>query len=130
MLALSGTLVYQPAALSFHRHREDGAGLHAQMRGYGRGLTALLAKRLLTRPHERALLLRKAAAGVRHMLGPEFRTSAKDAVQAAPYPRALLLQEAIGMLQGPATYLIGVRRARRLRGAWRPDRQYHSSQRS
>jgi GT2 family glycosyltransferase len=118
VLTLRGTLVYQPAAISFHRHRADGAGLHAQMRGYGRGLTALLAKRLLTRPHERALLLRKAAAGVRHVLGPEFRTGAKDAVAAAPYPRALRLQEALGMIQGPATYLIGVRRARRLRKVW------------
>lgn len=123
VLTLRGTLVYQPAAFSFHRHRADGAGLHAQMRGYGRGLTALLAKRLLTRPHERALLLRKAAAGVRHVLGPEFRTGAKDAVAAAPYPRALRLQEALGMLQGPATYLMGVRRARRLRKVWGPDVQ-------
>lgn len=115
VLALRGTLVYQPAALSFHRHRADGTGLHAQMRGYGRGLTALLAKRMLTRPQERAVLLRKAAAGLRHALGPEFRTVARDSVRAAPYPRALRIQETLGMLQGPATYLIGVQRARRIR---------------
>jgi GT2 family glycosyltransferase len=130
VLTLRGTLVYQPAAFSFHRHRADGAGLHAQMRGYGRGLTALLAKRLLTRPQERTLLLRKAAAGVRHVLGPEFRTGSKDSVAAAPYPRGLRLQEALGMIQGPATYLIGLRRARRLKKVWWPDAQYHSSQRS
>jgi GT2 family glycosyltransferase len=127
VLALRGTLVYQPAAISYHRHRDDGAGLHAQMRGYGRGLTALLAKRLLTRPQERALLLRKAAAGVRHLLGPEFRSAAKDAVPTAPYPRALRLQEALGMIEGPATYLLGLRKARAVR---RPAGQYHSSQRS
>ncbi|GAA1215000.1 glycosyltransferase [Pseudonocardia alaniniphila] len=130
VLTLRGTLVYQPAAFSFHRHRADGAGLQAQMRGYGRGLTALLAKRLLTRPQERALLLKKAAAGVRHVFGPEFRTGSKDSVAAAPYPRGLRLQEALGMIQGPATYLIGLRRARRLKKVWWPDSQYHSSQRS
>ncbi|GAA1291384.1 hypothetical protein GCM10009609_69650 [Pseudonocardia aurantiaca] len=130
VLALRGTLVYQPAAVCFHRHRKDEAGLHAQMRGYGRGLTALLAKRLLMRPHERALLLRKAAAGFAHLVGPEFRSATKDTVPAAPYPLALRLQEALGMIEGPATYLLGRRRARRRQGAWRPASQYHSSQRS
>ncbi len=113
VLTLGGTLVYQPAALVHHRHRSDGTGLHAQMRGYGRGLTALIAKRILRRPNERALLLRRAAAGVRHALSAEFRTGAKDEVPAAPYPRALRIQETFGMLQGPAMYLTGARRARR-----------------
>ncbi len=115
VLTLRGTLVYQPAALAYHRHRADRTGLRSQMRGYGRGLTALLAKRMLTRPDERAMLLRKAVAGVRHALSPQFRTGSEEAVAAAPYPRALRLQETVGMIQGPATYLIGVRRARRRR---------------
>jgi O-antigen biosynthesis protein len=113
VLTLGGTLVYQPAALVYHRHRADGTGLHAQMRGYGRGLTALIAKRMLLRPRERALLLRRVAAGVRHALSPEFRAGAKDDVPAAPYPRALRIQETFGMLQGPAMYLTGARRVRK-----------------
>ncbi len=115
VLTLGGTLVYQPAALVRHRHRSDGTGLHAQMRGYGRGLTALIAKRMLLRPQERSLLLRRAAAGVRHALSPEFRAGAKDDVPAAPYPRALRIQETFGMLQGPAMYITGARRARKRR---------------
>lgn len=115
VLTLGGTLVYQPAALVHHRHRNDGDGLHAQMRGYGRGLTALIAKRMLLRPQERSLLLRRAAAGLRHALSPDFRVGVKDDVPAAPYPRALRIQEAFGMLQGPAMYLTGARRARKRR---------------
>ena len=115
VLTLGGTLVYQPAALVHHRHRADGTGLHAQMRGYGRGLTALIAKRMLLRPRERALLLRRVAAGVRHALSPDFRTGVKDHVPAAPYPRALRIQETFGMLQGPAMYISGARRVRKHR---------------
>lgn len=110
-VVISGkTLVYQPAALSFHRHRADDAGLDKQMRGYGRGLTALLAKRLLHRPDERRLLLSRVAAGVRHAVSSDFRAEHDVNLPDAPgYPRALRLRELLGMLEGPAAYRRGSR---------------------
>jgi glycosyltransferase involved in cell wall biosynthesis len=114
VLTHGGALVYQPAALSLHRHRYDDAGLRTQMWGYGRGLTALLTKRLLRRRAERGLLLSRIVAGVRHAFGQSFRAN-PDVEQpiAAGYPRSLLLREVLGMTQGPLRYLRASRRVRR-----------------
>lgn len=112
VLTSGGVLVYQPAALSFHTHRADQAGLRKQMRGYGRGLTALLTKRLLRRPAERRMLLTKISAGMLHALSPDFRKRTTSKVPAAAYPRSFVLREVVGMIQGPIAYWIGSRRLR------------------
>lgn len=114
------SLVYQPAALSFHRHRATADELEKQMSGYGRGLTGVLSKRLLRRPAERRLLATKVLAGVRHAISPQFRTESEEEVPASPYPRSMLVREVLGMAQGPLAYLVGARRSRRVARACRP----------
>ena len=102
VLMLGGTLVYQPAAVCYHTHRSDEAALATQMRGYGRGLTGLLAKRMLKRPRERVLLVAKVLAGVRHALSPEFRAGDDEQPEAvSPYPKSLLVSELLGMVRAP-----------------------------
>lgn len=115
-----GALVYQPAALSFHRHRATVDELEKQMSGYGRGLTGVLSKRLLRRPAERRLLAAKVMAGVRHAIGPQFRTESAQDVPASPYPRSMLAREVLGMAQGPLAYVVGAHRSRRIARAFRP----------
>lgn len=63
---LSGSqLAYEPAALVWHRHRADVSSLTGQLRAYGTGMGACLAK-LAMSPRTARMLARRAALGVRH----------------------------------------------------------------
>jgi O-antigen biosynthesis protein len=104
-------VVYEPAALMWHRHRRSMEALRRQMFRYGVGLSATVAKWLL---EDRAVafdVLRRLPVGARHVLSP---TSRKNQGKSATFPKALTRRERVGILCGPVAYLRSRRRGRRL----------------
>lgn len=65
VLLAGRTLVVEPAAVVWHRHRVDSAGLAKQIRDYGTGLGAWLTM-LALRPRTAAMLARRAVRGITH----------------------------------------------------------------
>lgn len=74
------TLVYAPAALTWHYHRRDDAALTEQLDGYARGLGAFYAALVLRSPRRLGGLVRLTWALARR------RTPAPPAPQAATLP--------------------------------------------
>ena len=103
------TLTYQPDAVVRHRHHEDLAGVERMARGYGVGLGAYLTSLVWSRPSTLASMLRRAPAGVRHLMSP---TSTKNAARLADYPRRLVVTERVGLLTGPFRYVQSRRASR------------------
>ncbi len=105
---LSGhTLVYEPAALVWHRHRASVPELRHQLFQYGRGLAAVITKQLVAGTR-RGDLLRRIPAGLRYLLSP---SSGKNMHRERNYPRSLALLELLGMVTGPLAYLMSRRRS-------------------
>jgi GT2 family glycosyltransferase len=105
------SVVYEPAALMWHRHRRSMEALRRQMFRYGVGLSATVAKWLL---EDRAVaidVLRRLPAGASHVLSP---TSRKNKGKSTTFPRVLTRLERMGILCGPVAYLRSRRRGRRL----------------
>jgi O-antigen biosynthesis protein len=102
-------IAYEPRALVRHYHRRGHEQMREQMRHYGVGLSATLTKRLLTDRGHRLDMVRRVPAGIRHATTPASRISGKQ----GSYPRDLLLQEWLGILEGPFAYIRS-----RLRNAW------------
>lgn len=98
------TIVYDPAVTLRHDHPDSPAVLRKRAYTYGVGLTAMLGKQLLHGP-ERLRLLRAIPAGVRYGLD---RTSRKNAMKSSDFPWSLELLERLGMLLGPAAYLVSL----------------------
>ncbi|MGZ4551833.1 MAG: glycosyltransferase [Blastococcus sp.] len=105
------TVVYEPAALMWHRHRRSMEALRRQMFRYGVGLSATVAKWLLEDRAVAADVLRRLPAGARHVLSPSSR---KNEHKTATFPKELSRRERLGVLCGPVAYLRSRRRARRL----------------
>jgi GT2 family glycosyltransferase len=108
VLLAGRSLVYEPAALVWHTHRTDERALRRQLYAYGVGLTAFLAKYLLSR-RTAWEIVRRAPAGLRR--GPavwDAGTSSADGGRAS-----YALTEFRGMAMGPVAYLRGRRRAAR-----------------
>jgi hypothetical protein len=59
-------LVYEPAALVWHRHRADLESLTLQMNDYGRGLGAWITK-LATNPRTLPMVARRVVPALRHL---------------------------------------------------------------
>lgn len=95
-------LVYEPAAIVYHWHRRDYAGLRRQVYGYGVGLTAYLTKTLVDRPSRVFDLAARIPFGIAYLLSPQ---SPKNAKKRADYPGELTVIERKGMLYGPVAYL-------------------------
>jgi len=95
-------IVYEPAAINWHQHRRDYAGLRKQMYGYGVGLTAYLTKTLMDRPGRIFEFAAKMPRGLIHAIDSR---SAKNARKSADYPSELTSAERRGMLYGPIAYL-------------------------
>jgi GT2 family glycosyltransferase len=104
-------LRYQPAALVWHLHRRDGAGLQALIHRYGIGISAVLLGAVVREPRALLGIVRRGVPGIMYMLGPG---SAKNASQGEGYPLRLRLLELAGMMRGPFVYL-HARRATRPR---------------
>jgi GT2 family glycosyltransferase len=99
------TLLYQPDALVWHKHRRTDAELDTQLEGFRLGLGAVLAK-LAARPAARRAMLPLLARGVRHaghMVDPGRDSAARE-------PRTgSAARELLAMARGP----FALRRARR-----------------
>jgi GT2 family glycosyltransferase len=96
------TLVYTPAALLYHLHRQDYPGLYKQIYTYGVGLTAYLTKSLLDNPRLLLDLVTKLPYGLYFTLSARSPKNRKKSTQ---YPRELTTVELKGMLYGPIAYL-------------------------
>ena len=122
VLQSGAELAYEPAALVWHHHRTELAGLRRQMYAYGSGLTAFLTKHLLDRATRRQVL-RRIPAGLGRMLRvPAPGTADVEAPAATTSQRpeparlrstAMSLLELRGRFAGPVLYVRSARRAHR-----------------
>ncbi len=106
ILAAGYCIVYEPAALSWHRHRREWSALRSAIEGYGTGVWAYLTRQLLegeTRaPYVALAWLQWQVRGVvRAMLG-----------RATPLPLELAAAELRGCFAGPRAYLAARRASR------------------
>jgi glycosyltransferase involved in cell wall biosynthesis len=109
MIMRGYTLVYEPAAIVRHYHRDDYASLKRTAYGYGVGLTAFLTKCLVDDPRRLLDILCRIPLGIKHLLHSE---SSKNVRKKADYPGELNWLERKGMLYGPVAYLRGRRYVR------------------
>jgi GT2 family glycosyltransferase len=104
-------LVYEPRAVVWHDYRDDIDSLPKHFFTYGVGLSAYLAKTIVDRPSSIARLVALLPQGIGHMR----RLRSRESLGAVP--RRLIAREWLGMLVGPAAYLISRRRMRALSSA-------------
>jgi glycosyltransferase involved in cell wall biosynthesis len=117
VLTEGDTLVTEPSAIVWHRHRSDNDALLSQARGYGLGLGAWLTKVGLNRSH-RKLAIRV----VRRRLGSSLRVGLDyGAVMASPaefrdqVPTSVGRTEVLAVLGGPRALWRGRRQVARNR---------------
>jgi glycosyltransferase involved in cell wall biosynthesis len=106
------SLAFEPSAMIWHRHRPDLDRLALQVRDYGTGLGAFLAK-YAVRPRSASMMLRRAAPGLRHA-----RRITKVELPGHELPldfAALSAAELRGMLAGPLLLARARREGRRAR---------------
>ncbi len=97
-------LVYEPAALAYHKHHRNYANLQKQMYYYGTGLTAYLTKIVFDDPWLLFRIAMRVPRGLFFLLSPR---SAKNDKKSAHFPKELDHLERKGMLRGPFLYLKG-----------------------
>lgn len=105
VLAKGYRMVYEPAAVSWHRHRRDWAELRHQQYTYGIGAYVNFTKALLE-DHE-ALVPKAAMGWLLHTQLPRIYESVRG--KPGSVPLDLLLAELKGCIAGPGSYF----RARR-----------------
>lgn len=111
ILAAGHRIVYEPAAVSWHRHRRTWDELRAALHGYGVGVYAMWTRRLLV-DREPGVVMH-AVRWFRYGQVPHFWRALRRRPDAVPMD--LLLAEFRGCLTGPAAYLAGRRRLGRPR---------------
>ncbi|MET3951678.1 glycosyltransferase [Arthrobacter sp. UYEF36] len=106
------SLVVQPSAIVWHRHRAELEDLIIQARGYGKGLGSWLTKILLD-PHTARLAIARSPQGALHFLrNARNHSLGQSAVEAAaPVPRdprvaKALRTELLSVARGPLNYLL------------------------
>jgi GT2 family glycosyltransferase len=111
-----GAVVYEPAAVVWHRHKRGTRALRRTMYGYGVGLSAVITKTFLTDAADRRELLYRLPRGIAYAVDPR---SGKNRHKTAAYPGSLTLLELLGMAFGPLCYAASALgdRARRRRAA-------------
>lgn len=95
-------LLYEPAAILWHRHREGADSLKQQMYRYGVGLSSALTKWMLENPRIGFGLLSRVPLGLVYLLSPR---SEKNASKDRFFPIQLTLLEIGGFLVGPFAHL-------------------------
>lgn len=115
ILAGGYRIVYDPRAVSWHRHRRTWEALREALYGYGVGVYAMWTRRLLL---EREFgTVRHAARWLRFTQLPRLWQTLRGAPGRVPLD--LLFAELRGCLAGPLAYFVARRRAR----AWVERRQ-------
>jgi GT2 family glycosyltransferase len=117
ILSAGFRIVYDPAAVSWHRHRRTRHELVETVRGYGTGVYAMWTRALLVGGE--LGVFKQAIAWLRHRQIPEFGRSLHPRRRRVPL--AVLLAELRGCLAGPAAYFASRRALRRrapAAGAW------------
>jgi GT2 family glycosyltransferase len=99
-------IVYEPAALSWHRHRRSWAELEDTLSGYGTGVYAMWTRSLMVDREWPAIKV--ALSWLRHGQVPELLRAI--ARRPGHLPLRLLLAEWRGCLRGPGAYLTSRRR--------------------
>jgi GT2 family glycosyltransferase len=112
VLFAGGGIVYEPAAVVWHRHPREYEALRRTMFNYGAGLSGLLTKWALSRPATAAEIALRLPAAARLALDPRSR---KNAGKRRGYPKELTRRELAGMALGPWLYLRAAWRARERR---------------
>jgi hypothetical protein len=109
VLAAGFRVVYEPAAVVWHRNRREMSELRAQIFGYSAGHVAY---NLTTwrRDGDRRGLLRVLVELPLH----DVQQLVRVVLRRAPYPLEIVLAEVTGHLVGPFAYWRATRRARRL----------------
>jgi hypothetical protein len=105
-------LVYEPAAMVWHRHHRTYAKLRKLTYGYGVGLTAYLMKTVIDRPTRLLDFAIRIPRGLNYAMNPR---SPKNSRKSIDYPRELTSIERKGMLYGPVAYLGSRWRSRKTR---------------
>ena len=105
LLAAGYCIVYEPGAISHHRHRRDWQSLRDTVRGYGTGVYAHLTKHLVEERELRTIVI-ALGWGV-----GQLRTLARSVLRRPGAPPAdLILGELRGCLAGPRAYHVARRR--------------------
>jgi O-antigen biosynthesis protein len=104
-------IMYEPAAVVWHRHKRDRRALRRTMYAYGVGLSAVITKTLLSDRAASRELLRRLPGGIGYAVNPN---SAKNSGKTAGYPPSLTALELLGMVSGPFCYAAVVYGARPL----------------
>ncbi len=102
LLRAGHAVSYEPRAIVWHQHPDGSPRLRRQVYRYGVGLGAVLAKQLFAGPDRRGFV-RAVPAGIRYARDPSSR---KNAGKPPDYPRRLEWLERLGMLTGPAAYVL------------------------
>jgi GT2 family glycosyltransferase len=104
VIAAGHSLVYQPAAMVWHRHRRDLESLSNQAYGYGVGLGAYLASALIAHPSTLGRALYRAPAALSYAFRPDSPRSA-HLKNEDEWPRELSRLERRGLAYGPVAYI-------------------------
>lgn len=101
------SIVYEPAALNWHRHRRTWNDLRKTLHGYGVGVYALLTRALLVEREWPALKI--AWGWFRYEQFPGLLQALRKKADGRPLD--LLLAELKGCLAGPRAYLVSRKRS-------------------
>lgn len=114
ILAVGYRIVYEPAAISWHRHRRTWEELRRALYGYGAGVYAIWTRRLLLE-HESSVPL--LALG--WLWYEQLPRLLRSLLRRGDYiPLELLLAELRGCLAGPLAYRRSLRQLRRGYEGW------------
>ncbi len=108
LLMSNWRLIYEPAAIVWHRHRHDVTALQAQARGYGLGLGAWLTKVALDRTL-RPMAVRRIGRALRHLQVISESPSVDDFEP----PESLRRIQLTGIVRGPVALASARRQGRR-----------------
>jgi len=109
ILRAGGTLVYEPSAWVWHRHRESMPSLRNQIRAYSTGHVAYHLLTLM-KDGDRRAIVRLLYSLPRHLLVRAVQRLRRH----SDYPLSLIALEILGNLMGPIALWRSLRRVRRL----------------
>jgi GT2 family glycosyltransferase len=109
------TLVYEPRAIVWHRHRREYEQLRAQIANNGIGFYAYLTRTAIAYPDERRAISRLGAWWFTWWY---LRRFARSLARKEPIPRELITCELRGALRGLRQYQQARREADRIEAAW------------